>query len=97
MLLMGGFILSVAMAPLALASEKSDKMDKLKATYPLTTCPVSGEKLGSMGGYDYLYKTKVNGVETERLVRFCCNGCVKEFNKNPDKYLKMIDDAAQKK
>jgi hypothetical protein len=27
-------------------------------------------------------------------VRFCCKGCVKKFNAEPEKFLKMIDDAA---
>lgn len=58
-----------------------------KASYALTTCPVSGQKLdGKMGQpFDYLYKG--------RLVRFCCNGCVKDFNKDPAKYLALIDKA----
>jgi YHS domain-containing protein len=49
-------------------------------TYPLETCVVSGEKLGSMGDpIDYLYGTK--------LVRFCCKGCVGRFQKDPQKAL----------
>jgi len=55
-------------------------------TYPLTTCLVSGDKLGGMGEtIDCLYQGK--------LVRFCCKGCIKSFNKNPDKYLKELDSA----
>jgi hypothetical protein len=30
-------------------------------------------------------------------VRLCCKGCVKEFKKDPAKYLKIIDDAAAAK
>jgi hypothetical protein len=30
-------------------------------------------------------------------VRLCCKGCVKDFNKNPEKFLKMIDEAAAAK
>ena len=55
-------------------------------TYPLTTCLVSGDGLGGMGEtVDCLYQGK--------LVRFCCKGCVKSFNKNPDKYLKEFESA----
>lgn len=43
-------------------------------------CPVSGEKLGSMG------KT-IDKVVGNRLVRFCCKGCVKQFDANPQAYL----------
>lgn len=59
--------------------------------YPLDTCVVSGDKLGGDMGkpVDIIYKN--------RLVRFCCADCPKDFNKNPAKFLKMIDDAAQKK
>lgn len=92
-------IISVVLTmPWAMAEDKSSEtIEKLKVTYPLTTCVVTGEKLSSMGGHDYLYKQNINGAETERLVRFCCKGCIKEFNKNPEKYLKMIDDANKKK
>jgi YHS domain-containing protein len=53
----------------------------------LTTCPVSGEKLGEMGKpYVFTYK----GQE----VKLCCSGCKKDFDKDPAKYLKKIQDAA---
>ena len=57
--------------------------------YPLTTCVVSGEKLGEMGAP---FVHKHNGRE----VRFCCKGCLKDFNKDPQKYLKAITDAEKK-
>lgn len=58
-----------------------------KATYPLETCVVSGEVLGGMGEpVDFVYQN--------RLVRFCCKGCVKTFQKDPEKYLRMLDAAA---
>jgi len=57
-----------------------------KEDYPFETCVVSGEKLGGMGEpVDYIHKN--------RLVRFCCGGCIKTFNKDPQKYLSMIDAA----
>jgi len=66
--------------------EDKAKAADLAKTYPLTTCPVSGDKLGAMGEtIDTLYQGQ--------LIRFCCKGCVKSFNKNPDKYLKAIDAA----
>jgi hypothetical protein len=67
------------------------------AAYPLTNCVVSGDKLedGDMGPpISYVYK---QDGKPDRLVRLCCKGCVKDFNKNPEKFLKMIDDAAAAK
>ena len=56
----------------------------------LATCPVSGEKLDSMGNpYVFVYQ----GQE----VKLCCSGCKKDFDKDPAKYLKKIQDAAAKK
>ena len=59
--------------------------------YPMTACMVSGDKLGGDMG------KPVEVVAGNRLVRFCCSDCLKDFNNKPAKYLKMIDDAAQKK
>ena len=59
--------------------------------YPLNTCVVSGEDLGSMGdAYDYLHKAE---GQPDRLVRMCCEGCVKKFKKDPAKYLARLDAA----
>jgi hypothetical protein len=65
-------------------------IEKLKATYALDTCPVSGEKLGEMGEpVDKLY-----GVQ---LVRLCCKGCVKAFDKDPQAALAKVAAAAKTK
>jgi YHS domain-containing protein len=49
----------------------------------LTTCPVSGEKLGEMGKpFTFTYKNQE--------VKLCCKGCKKDFDKNPEKYLKFV-------
>jgi hypothetical protein len=66
------------------------------ATYPLTTCVVSGDALegGDMGGpVDYIHKET---GKPDRLVRFCCSGCIKKFKKDPAKYLAKLDAAAAK-
>jgi YHS domain-containing protein len=55
----------------------------------LTTCPVSGEKLGEMGdAYVFTYK----GQE----VKLCCKDCKKKFDKDPEKYMKLIRAADKK-
>ncbi len=53
--------------------------------YALDTCPVSGEKLGSMG--DPIVK-KYDGRE----VRFCCGGCIGKFEADQGGYWEKIDD-----
>ena len=64
------------------------KTAKLKP-YTLKTCIISGDKLGEMGEpFVYAYKG--------REIKFCCKGCLKDFNKDPKKYLKMIDEAEAK-
>jgi YHS domain-containing protein len=60
-----------------------------QAPYALKICVVSGEKLGSMG------KSYVHNHEG-REVQFCCKSCLKDFNKDPQKYLKKLDAAAEK-
>jgi len=63
--------------------------------YPLDTCVVSGEKLGEMGApVDYIYK---EDGQPDRLVRLCCKMCIAKFKKDPAKFLKQIDEAANKK
>jgi hypothetical protein len=57
------------------------------AAYPLSTCVVTGEKLGSMGK-PYVHQ------QDSRQVQFCCKGCLPKFSKDPAKYLKKLDDAA---
>ena len=59
-------------------------------TYPLDTCLSTGEKLGSMG-------KPADIIHGNRLVRFCCEGCVDDFKKNPEAALKKIDAAVIEK
>lgn len=54
--------------------------------YPLTTCPVSGQKLGSMGEL-------VEMVVANRLVKLCCAGCKGKFMARPAEVLSEIDAA----
>lgn len=78
------------------ASGESNALDveKARADYPLDSCVVSGDKLesGDMGDpIDYVHK---EAGKPDRLVRLCCKSCVRDFKKDPQKYLKAIDDAA---
>lgn len=58
-------------------------------TYPLTTCVVSGEKLGDMGEPHVI-------VHEGTTVKFCCKSCLKDFNEDPAKYIAMIKEAEAK-
>lgn len=56
-------------------------------SYAATTCPISGETLGSMGkAYDYVY--------AGRLVRFCCGGCIDDFNADPQGAMAKVSAAS---
>ena len=59
-------------------------------SYPLTKCVVSDEKLGEHGK-----PVKVTSEGTD--VWLCCKDCLKDFNKDPGKYVKMVKDAPAKK
>lgn len=95
-LLRSSFFLGTSL--LVVAAFAADKPAAAKTAYPLATCVVSGDKLeegGPMGGpVDYLYK--VNG-KPDRLIRFCCKDCVKDFEKEPAKFLAKLDEAAAAK
>ena len=54
--------------------------------YPLTTCVVSGEKLGAMG------KPVVVTVK-DHTFQLCCSGCEKKLRENPDKYIEKLEQA----
>jgi YHS domain-containing protein len=63
--------------------------DPVPATYPLKKCVVSGESLGSMGK-----PVKVTSEGTD--VYLCCKNCIKDFEKDSAKYVKMVKDAPKK-
>ena len=56
----------------------------------LKTCVVSGDKLTEMGK-PYVFTHE--GQE----VKLCCKDCLKDFNKEPAKYMKKINAAAPAK
>lgn len=59
------------------------------AAYPLPTCVISGDKLGEMGPpVVFTYE----GTE----VRLCCPKCRPIFDKDPKKFIAMIEAARKK-
>ncbi len=69
----------------ATAAASRASTSSLQASYP-DLCVVSDEKLGSMGA---AHTVQHNG----RTVKFCCKACVAEFDKDPEKYLRKLDEA----
>lgn len=53
--------------------------------YPLETCLVSGEELGSMG-------EPISIVHEGQTIKFCCDMCVPKFSKDPEKYLGKLEN-----
>jgi hypothetical protein len=61
---------------------KSEKSAAKVKPYPLDTCIVSGEKLGAdpaMKAFTFNHG--------DQEIKLCCKGCLKDFNKEPGKYL----------
>ena len=57
--------------------------------YTLKYCVVSGDKLGSMDE-PYVF---TNGT---RQIKLCCKHCLKDFKKDPAKYIKKIEQGEAK-
>lgn len=82
-------VVFVSLCAAAISANAADTNSVKLKPYTLKTCIVSGDKLGEMGDpFVYAYKG--------REIKFCCKGCLKDFNKNPAKYIKMIDEAEAK-
>ncbi len=60
--------------------------------YPdsLKTCVVSGDKIGGDMGKPYVFTHE--GQE----VKLCCKDCMKDFKKDPEKFMKKINEAPKK-
>jgi hypothetical protein len=68
---------------------------KARASYPLKTCLVSDEPLGSMGeAAPYIHRAS---GQPDRVVFVCCEGCIDDFKANPAKFLAKVDAAAKAK
>lgn len=71
------------------ASDAIAKIDKAviaeqKPLWPLKTCPVSGEPMGSMG-------EPIDLVLGTRYVQLCCKGCNRSAKKDPAAFLDKLD------
>ena len=77
------------------AADKAPAPAKQPDDYPLKTCVVSDEALGSMGE-SVVYVHKEAG-KPDRVIRFCCEGCIDDFKAEPAKFLAKLDAAAKTK
>jgi YHS domain-containing protein len=68
-----------------MAAEQNEKKAK---PYPLKKCVVSDEKLGEMGD-PYVFTHE--GQE----IKLCCKNCLKDFKKDPAKYVKKMEKEAK--
>lgn len=73
---------------LSAASVSAEDAKPAAAAYPLKTCVVSGEELGSMG--------KPLVIQHDgKDVQFCCKSCLPKFKKDPAKYMKKLETEKQ--
>ena len=103
-------LLALVLAAGLFAAEKPDKtadaakkptpaetalIAKARASYPLKTCLVSDEALGSMGeATPYIHRA---AGQPDRVLFVCCDGCIDDLKANPAKFLAKIDAAAKAK
>jgi YHS domain-containing protein len=88
-LIVGVLLAAFCAVPLTgFAGDTNTNSVKLKP-YTLKICVVSGDKLGEMGEpFVYEYEG--------REIKFCCKGCLKDFKKDPAKYVKKIAEEEAK-
>ena len=84
-----GLLLAGLLPLVAFGADKTEKKGEKAKAYPLKTCVVSDEKLGSMGD-PYVFTHE--GQE----VKLCCKSCLKDFKKDSAKYMAKIEAANKK-
>jgi hypothetical protein len=81
-------VIAASLLALPFSALAADKDAKAKP-YPLKTCIVSDEDLGSMGE-PFVFTH--DGQE----IKMCCKSCQKDFKKNPAKFLKKLEKSEKK-
>jgi hypothetical protein len=69
---------------LGLAADDTAAAKPKPKPYVLKICIISGDKLGEMGE---AYTFEFEGRE----IKLCCKGCLKDFKKEPAKWIKKIE------
>ena len=75
--------LAVTLALLVISCAGAPGRDAAVKPYPLDTCIVSGNRLGSMGD-------PITRVHDGQEVKFCCAPCIEEFEASPEAFLKQL-------
>ncbi|MFH1458047.1 MAG: YHS domain-containing protein [Candidatus Omnitrophota bacterium] len=92
-LVVAALILGVASFVLAQTEECDTKSEAVKIADVQEAgnkiCPVSGEEINEETKATYEYQGKV--------YNFCCAGCLEEFKKDPEKYIKKVEEELQAK
>jgi YHS domain-containing protein len=70
---------------LKVLADRGESVAVLKQLKPQATCPVMGGKIDKKVFTDY----------DGKRVYFCCPGCIEPFKKNPEKYLKKMQEAGE--
>lgn len=83
------FALFVAVAIVVPIVRADDAKPKVKP-FTLKNCVVSGDKIGGDGMEPYVFTYK------DRQIKMCCKGCRKDFDKDPAKYIKKIEEEEAK-
>ncbi len=88
-IVVAALITSVLAAPLTTwaVDKKTEKQAEKIKPYPLKTCIVAD---------DALDKDAVSFEYKGREYKLCCEGCRKDFDKEPAKYVKKLEDAEKK-
>ena len=88
-IILTALITGVFVAPLTTwaADKKAEKKAGATKPYPLTTCIVADDKLDKDAvAFDY----------QGRQYKLCCESCRKDFDKEPAKFVKKLEDAEKK-
>jgi YHS domain-containing protein len=91
LLMIGAFLVAGNAAVLAEESAQPAKASS-EVVQPVNVgnkiCPVSGDKINEETKATYEYQGKI--------YNFCCPMCIDEFKKDPEKYIKKIEEEKQK-
>ncbi|MBI3415268.1 MAG: hypothetical protein HY043_08105 [Verrucomicrobia bacterium] len=84
-------VLLTGLAAGVLSARADDKAaDKKAKPYPLAKCVVSNEKFegSDMKPYEFVHEGQT--------IKLCCKSCLKDFKKEPSKYIKKIEEEVKK-
>lgn len=81
-------LIAATLFAIPVLASAADETKKAKP-YTLDKCVVTDEKLGDHGDPHVF-------THEGQEVKLCCKGCLKDFKKEPAKYLKKIEEAGKK-